>query len=283
MSEPPPPPPPHKAQTGCSRFVQVTFCCAFMMSTAGVDTATAAARRRQRRVHSWLRHERMTVAMTLAEMSHHTAPRGPKMARVGEEVEYEKHAGIRAQKTPPPGERPGILAEPGPQRSDRTVRRSSGETPLLAVPVLAGGDGVDGTALSFLVRRAVEDRRRRRRRRGRRRKLRRRRTWSSRRGTRGGRSTSPTRRRWRSDATRHPLRPSGRGRRGGRGGRLVPPLFLAALVVVNDSGSLAVPVLLVTMYLALCSLLASSGPRCFASWPVWSRRTAAVVWQSWYC
>ena len=31
----------------------------------------------------------------------------------------------------------------------------------------------------------------------------------------------------------------GRGRRGGRGGRLVPPLFLAALVVDNDSGSLA--------------------------------------------
>ena len=30
-------------------------------------------RRRQRRLRSWLRHERMTVAMTLAEMTHHTA------------------------------------------------------------------------------------------------------------------------------------------------------------------------------------------------------------------
>ena len=40
------------------------------------------------------------------------------------------------------------------------MRRSSREVPLLAVPVLAGGDGVDGTALSFLVRRAVEDRKR---------------------------------------------------------------------------------------------------------------------------
>ena len=40
------------------------------------------------------------------------------------------------------------------------MRRSSGAVPLLAVPVLAGGDGVDGTALSFLVRRAVEDRKR---------------------------------------------------------------------------------------------------------------------------
>ena len=61
-------------------------------------------------------------------MQQNGAPRGQKTAgRAGEEVEYEKHAGLRAQKTPPPGERPGILAEPGPQRSDRTVRRSSGE------------------------------------------------------------------------------------------------------------------------------------------------------------
>ena len=134
----------------------------------------AARRRRERRLRSMLRHEQQTVRMALAAALHHSA--GPKekvemqqngalggqrtAARAGEEVEYVKHAGLRAQKTPPPGERPGILAEPGPQRSDRTVRRSSGETPLLAVPVLAGGDGVDRTALSFLVRRAVEDRKR---------------------------------------------------------------------------------------------------------------------------
>ena len=129
------------------------------MSTACVDTATAAARRRQRRLRSWLRHERMTVAMTLAEKLHHTS-RGQKLARVGEEVVHDAHDALRGQKTPPPGVRPGSLCDPGPQRSDRTVRRSSGEVPLLAVPVLAGGDGVDGTALSFLVRRAVEDRKR---------------------------------------------------------------------------------------------------------------------------
>ena len=79
-----------------------------MMSTnAGVDTATAAARRRQRRLRSWLRHERMTVAMTLAEITHHTATRGPKMARVVEEVVHDLHEAPRGQKTPPPGERPG--------------------------------------------------------------------------------------------------------------------------------------------------------------------------------
>ena len=38
------------------------------------------------------------------------------------------------------------------------MRRSSKKVPLLAVPVLAGGDGVDDTALSFLVKSAVEDR-----------------------------------------------------------------------------------------------------------------------------
>ena len=40
------PQPPLKAQTGCSLFVLVTFCCAFMMSTACVDIATPATRRR---------------------------------------------------------------------------------------------------------------------------------------------------------------------------------------------------------------------------------------------
>ena len=79
------------------------FSCAFMMSTnVGVDTATAAARRRQRRLCSWLRHERMTVAMTLAEMLHHTS-RGQKFARVGEEVVHDAHDALRGQKTPPPG------------------------------------------------------------------------------------------------------------------------------------------------------------------------------------
>ena len=108
-------------------------------------------RRRQRRLRSWLRHERMTVAMALAEMTHHTAPRGPTMARVGEGVEHEQLDGLRAQKPPLPGVRPGSLFDPGPQRSDRTVRHSAGDTPLLVVPALRGDDGVDGTTLRFLL------------------------------------------------------------------------------------------------------------------------------------
>ena len=74
----------------------------------------------------------------------------------------------------------------------------------------------------------------------------------------------------------------GRGGRGKRGGRddflaLRVLSFLAALVVDNDSGMLAMLVLLDMMHLVLCSLLASPGPRCSASWPVWTRRTVAVA------
>ena len=53
------------------------------------------------------------------------------------------------------GDAPGILPEPGPQRSDRCLRRSAGDTPLLAVPSLAGGDGADDTAVAFLVRQTL--------------------------------------------------------------------------------------------------------------------------------
>ena len=44
---------------------------------------SAATRRRQRRLRSWLRHERGTVALALAEKLHHSAQR-PEIARAGE-------------------------------------------------------------------------------------------------------------------------------------------------------------------------------------------------------
>ena len=74
-------------------------------------------------------------------------------------MEHATHYGPRAQKTPPPGERPGILAEPGPQRSDRSRRPSSWDAlPTLGLPVLAGASGevVDSSALSFLTAQALE-------------------------------------------------------------------------------------------------------------------------------
>ena len=43
----------------------------------------AAMRRRQRRLRQFMRHERLTVAMALAEMTHHSAPWRQTMARAG--------------------------------------------------------------------------------------------------------------------------------------------------------------------------------------------------------
>ena len=70
----------------------------------GEHAATGSAlRRRQRRLRQWHRHERMTVAMALAEARHHTTPRGPKTARAQEEVERETYNVPRHQNTPPLG------------------------------------------------------------------------------------------------------------------------------------------------------------------------------------
>ena len=49
------------------------------------------------------------------------------MASTGEVEEHEKNDALRRQTAPPPGARPGILAEQGPQRSDRSLPRSSGD------------------------------------------------------------------------------------------------------------------------------------------------------------
>ena len=245
-----------------------------MMSTnVGVDTATAAARRRQRRLRSWLRHERMTVAMTLAEKLHHTS-RGQKLARVGEEVVHDALDALRGLKTPPPGVRPGSLSDPGPQRSDRTVRRSSGEVPLLAVPVLAGGDGVDGTALSFLVRRAVEDRKREKEEKARKKEaqekadleLAKRDPWwaqhladtQAMEQRYGNPSSASSSKRKRKKRRKRKLPKSSSGvriRRCGQGFRSRALLF---------SG-------------AQCSLLLTTGPRCSTSWPVRNRSTVNVL------
>ena len=122
----------------------------------------AAQRRRQRRLRTWWRHEQQSIAAALATVMHHSsgkvhtafgAPRSQKLAtRVEEEVEHEPHHAPRGQKTPPPGSgRHLCLRFAGPQRSDRTVRHSAGEAPLLVVPSLRGANGVDGTTVSFLL------------------------------------------------------------------------------------------------------------------------------------
>ena len=56
-----------------------------MMAGGEVDGEGAARRRRQRRLRSWLKHERQSVAMALAQYTHH-ASRGQTRARAREEA-----------------------------------------------------------------------------------------------------------------------------------------------------------------------------------------------------
>ena len=154
---PPTPPGSDRLATLFSRVLQI-----FMAEFSWQPVMGAAQRRRQRRLRSWWRHEQQSIAAALATVMHHSSgkvhtangvSRSQKPAtRAEEEVEYEPHYALRGQKTPPPGERPAPLSEvAGPQRSDRTVRHSAGEAPLLVVPSLRGADGVDGTTVSFLL------------------------------------------------------------------------------------------------------------------------------------
>ena len=128
---------------------------------AGVGIATGSAiRRRQRRLRQWHRHERMTVAMALAEVTHHAAPRQPKPARAQEEVERETYNVPRHLKTPPPGTRPAPLAEvAGPQEGSVTDGYVAASVPLVSSPMLAGGDAMDDVTVAFLVGAALEEKR----------------------------------------------------------------------------------------------------------------------------
>ena len=60
----------------------------------------------------------------------------------------------RHQKPPPSGTRPASLREPVPQWRAVTVGCVTAPA-LLASPVLAGGDGLDASTLSFLGGQAV--------------------------------------------------------------------------------------------------------------------------------
>ena len=61
-----------------------------------------------------MRHERMAVAMSLAESLHHSAQR-PEKARAREVEEQDKHEALRRQKAPPRGKRPEVLKDSEPQ------------------------------------------------------------------------------------------------------------------------------------------------------------------------
>ena len=116
----------------------------------------AAQRRRQRQLRSFLRHEELSVKMAVARALHHSAQR---VEAPSEEVEGVTHSGLRAQKPPPPGKRPGRLSEPVPQGFWPGAPRQPGSrAPSLFTPALADttADGVDAGALAFLTRAALE-------------------------------------------------------------------------------------------------------------------------------
>ena len=69
----------------------------------------SARRRRERRLRAYLRYARMSVAMALAESTHHSAQR-PKKARAGREYEKNYTAKLR-KNSPPPGARHAVLCD----------------------------------------------------------------------------------------------------------------------------------------------------------------------------
>ena len=113
------------------------------------DGASAARRRRERRLRSWWRHECQSVRMALTTAAHHSAE------KVAADV---KDAGLRAQKTVSAGARPGVLKDPAPQGAV-TVGYVAAPVPTLALSVLAGsaGEAVDDRSLRFLLGRSLAE------------------------------------------------------------------------------------------------------------------------------
>ena len=79
-----------------SRVLQI-----FMAEFSWQPVLGAAQRRRQRRLRSWWRHEQQWIAAALATYSHHSALRGQKTARAGEE-DNEMHFTATFRANPPP-------------------------------------------------------------------------------------------------------------------------------------------------------------------------------------
>ena len=74
----------HTTTTTSCLSSRVPFLLCHLSMEAGGQPSGAAQRRRQRRLRSWLTHERQSVAMALAEYTHHASrgqTRGPEPGR----------------------------------------------------------------------------------------------------------------------------------------------------------------------------------------------------------
>ena len=114
------------------------------------ERATGAAfRRRQRRLRSWLRHERQSVAMELAAALHHSRDARSEVV----------HVALRGQKTASSGTRPEPPVEVSePRVVAVTVGYVAAPVPLLSAPMLADAvaDAVDTRTAKYLLRAALK-------------------------------------------------------------------------------------------------------------------------------
>ena len=123
----------------------------------GGGTASAR-RRRERRQRPWWRHEQLSVVAALASARHHSAGPGVVSRREEqqEEVENSTYDGLRAQNTPSPGTRPGVLQDPGPPWVEAvTVGYVAAAPPSLVVSLVAEHDNVDQATVQFLLQQSL--------------------------------------------------------------------------------------------------------------------------------
>ena len=137
-----------------------------MMGVARDGGGTSCARRRRkRRLRSFLRHERMAVALHLAKVLHYSS--GASLEPVAERREEEEveaevvHDVPRGQEQPPPGMLSGSLSDPGPpQQVAATVGYVAAWVPRLTPVVLVQDAVHDDKTLAWLLKRSLDERQR---------------------------------------------------------------------------------------------------------------------------
>ena len=131
------------------------FVKRLLMTFMEVDGAgtSSARKRRERRLRSWLRHERMTVALELAAATHHSSPKGGWPDTT--------HDAPRGQKTASSaGAHPGVLKELEVLVGAVTVGYVAAPVPFLSSPTLAdaAAETVDARTVKYFLKAALRRR-----------------------------------------------------------------------------------------------------------------------------
>ena len=119
-----------------------------------VGRASAAMRRRQRHLRAFLRHEELSLVLTLAKALHHSVE-GSSEGEV-----HATYGAPRRWKAPLAGKRSAPLpVVAAPHGGLRAPRCPGAGVPSLALPLLTDslGDGVDDTALSNLLQLSLSE------------------------------------------------------------------------------------------------------------------------------